>query len=591
MSDVGKKFAAGKYYGCHRYFGAHKTKNGVRFRLWAPQVKAVYVTGSFCAWKEDEYPMTEKKPGIWECFVRSVAEGDLYKFVIECESGERMFKADPVAFEAEIRPGTASVFTDALGFRWRDGEWMKSRRALPRPMNIYEVHLGSWLREKDGGFLGYEELADRLSAYVSEMGYTHVELMPVTEHPYDGSWGYQTTGYFAPTSRYGKPRELMRLVDRLHRAGIGVIMDWAGGHFCRDGFALGRFNGSALYEGADHQQWGTYKFDFSRGEVRSFLISSVMYWLGKYHMDGIRVDGVTSMLFLNFGVFTEDNIREGNVDKDAVLMLTELNRAVRERFPTAFTVAEESTDWPHVTGEEGLGFSYKWDMGWMNDTLEYVSLPFSERPGRHRLLNFSMMYAFSERFLLPLSHDEVVHGKRSLIGRMPGSYEQKFRGLRLLMLYQMCHPGAKLNFMGSEIAQFAEWDHEKGVEWFMADYPAHREHREYVRALNEFYLKENCLWEKDGGWDGFEWIDADDSDNCVLSFIRRAAGKCAAVVLNFSDRDHVCTLKMPENGRYTAVFATEPVGESVEVRRGVMKLKLGALSGVVLKREEKHEQQ
>ncbi|MBO4331439.1 MAG: 1,4-alpha-glucan branching protein GlgB, partial [Oscillospiraceae bacterium] len=530
MTDVAKRFAAGKYYDCHRYFGAHAVKNGVRFRVWAPGVKAVYVTGSFCGWKENEHPMAEKTPGIWECCVRSATEGDLYKFVIDCENGERLFKADPVAFAAEKQPGTASVYAGPLSYRWRDGEWMKSRSALPRPMNIYELHLGSWLRGARDGFPDYDELADRLSAYAAEMGYTHVELMPVTEHPYDGSWGYQTTGYFAPTSRYGTPKGLMRLVDRLHRAGIGVIMDWAGGHFCRDGFALGRFNGGALYEGADHQQWGTYKFDFSRGEVRSFLISSVMYWLGKYHVDGIRVDGVTSMLFLNFGVFTEDNIREGSVDRDAVLMLTELNRAVRERFPTAFTVAEESTDWPHVTGEEGLGFSYKWDMGWMNDTLEYFSLPFYERPRRHGLLNFSMMYAFSERFILPLSHDEVVHGKRSLIGRMPGSYEQKFMGLRLLMLYQLCHPGAKLNFMGSEIAQFAEWDHEKGVEWFMTDYPAHREHREFVRALNAFYLKESCLWEKDGGWDGFEWIDADDAENCVVSFVRKGTKGFAVVV-------------------------------------------------------------
>jgi 1,4-alpha-glucan branching enzyme len=591
MSDVAERFAAGKYYDCHRYFGAHKTKNGVRFRVWAPQVKAVYVTGSFCGWEEDKYPMEERYPGIWECCVRSVRKGDLYKYVIDCRSGERLFKADPVAFEAERPPGTASVFADLPGFRWRDGQWMKSRGALPRPMNIYEVHLGSWLRGTENGFPDYDELAERLSGYAAEMGYTHVELLPVTEHPYDGSWGYQTTGYFAPSSRYGEPRGLMRLVDRLHRAGIGVIMDWAGGHFCRDGFALGRFNGGALYEGADHQQWGTYKFDFSRGEVRSFLISSVMYWLGKYHMDGIRVDGVTSMLFLNFGVFTEDNMREGSVDGNAVRMLTELNRAVRERYPTAFTVAEESTDWPHVTGEEGLGFSYKWDMGWMNDTLEYVSLPFSERPGRHRLLNFSMMYAFSERFILPLSHDEVVHGKRSLIGRMPGSYEQKFKGLRLLMLYQACHPGAKLNFMGGEIAQFAEWDHEKGVEWFMTDYPAHREHREFVRALNAFYKKESCLWEKDGGWDGFEWIDADDAADCVLSFIRRGEKSCVAVVLNFSDAERVCALRLPENGRYKTVFATEPGGRSVEVKRGEARLRLGALCGVVLKREEKHEQQ
>lgn len=591
MSGVSVRFAAGEYFNCHKYFGAHPVKNAVRFRVWVPGVKAVFVTGSFCGWEPEKYPMTQIRPGIWEICIGGVSDGDIYKYVIDTAGGERLFKADPVAFMAEKQPGTASVYTDIRGFRWRDGKWMKSRRPSPRPMNIYEVHLGSWMRRKDGGFLSYEELADKLSAYVKDMGYTHVELLPLTEHPFDGSWGYQTTGYFAPTGRYGSPGGLMRLVDRMHRAGIGVIMDWAGGHFCRDGFGLGRFNGQALYEGADHQQWGTYKFDFSRGEVRSFLISSVMYWLEKYHIDGIRVDGVTSMLYLNFGVFTDDNMREGTVDENAVTMLKTLNREVRSRFPTAFTVAEESTDWPHVTGSEGLGFTCKWDMGWMNDTLKYCSLPFAERGRAHNLLNFSMMYAFSERFVLPLSHDEVVHGKRSLIGRMPGSYEQQFRALRVLALYQMCHPGAKLNFMGSEIAQFAEWDCGGSVEWFLTDYPAHREHREFIRALNRFYLSERCLWERETGWDGYEWIDADDSARSVISFIRKGEKDFVAAVLNFSERDHTYKLKLPENGKYKTVFSTDMSGESYLARRGETVIKLSALSGIILKKEEKHEQQ
>jgi len=434
-------------------------------------------------------------------------------------------------------------------------------------MNIYEVHAGSWKVHEDGSFLTYRELADELVPYVSDMGYTHIELMPLSEHPFDGSWGYQVTGYFAPTSRYGSPDDLMYLIDKCHRAGIGVIMDWVPGHFCRDAHGLGRMNGHKLYEIKDHAHWGTYIFDYGRKQVRSFLLSNAYYWLDRYHIDGIRVDGVSSMLYLNYGIDDpkekQFNKNGGEENLEAISLLQEFNRMVGENFPGVFTVAEESSAWPLVTyppEKGGLGFHYKWDMGWMNDTLRYFSTDCYFRKYEHNLLSFSMMYAFSENFILPLSHDEVVHGKKSLIGRMPGSYSDQFRELKLLAMYQMCHTGAKLNFMGNEIAQFIEWRYYEGIEWFLLGYDNHRMHQEFIRSLNMFYRNEPALWKDDSDWDGFSWIDADNGEQSVLSFYRTDPDSTSRIVcvLNLAPVDYPeYELGTPDHGIYREILSSD----------------------------------
>jgi 1,4-alpha-glucan branching enzyme len=399
------------------------------------------------------------------------------------------------------------------------------------------------------------------------MGYTHIELLPVMEHPFDGSWGYQVTGYYAATSRYGAPKDLMYLIDCCHRAGIGVILDWVPGHFCRDAHGLGRFNGEKLYEDMDHAQWGTYTFDFGRGEVRSFLMSNAVFWLEMYHADGLRVDGVSSMLYLNFSIDDPSKKRTnrlgGDGNLEAIDFLRQFNQVVGEQFPGAFTAAEESSAWPMVTKppqEGGLGFHYKWDMGWMNDTLKYMQTDFPWRPGAQDKLTFSMMYAFSENFILPLSHDEVVHGKCSLIGRQPGDYWRQFAGLRLLALWQMTHSGGKLNFMGNEFGQFIEWRFYEGLEWFLLDYDHHRQHQEYIKALNHVYLEQSCFWLRDFSWEGFQWIDADNRDQSVLSYVRRGdkPNDLALVVINFQTHSHFdFRLGVPKAGHYEEIFNSD----------------------------------
>ena len=578
-------FGEGTNYYSHRILGAHlMTVNGeagVRFAVWAPGARRVQVVGEFTQWEQSPAELEcLGSSGVWAGFVPGLGEGGLYKYRIETAAGEVLFKADPYAFSAELRPGTCSRVTDLSGYAWKDGAWMNRRAKrdhFKRPLNIYELHLGSWKQhnvprpgEKDvppGAFYSYREAADHLVGYVKDMGYTHIELMPVMEHPFDGSWGYQVTGYFAATSRHGAPKDLMYLVDCCHRAGIGVILDWVPGHFCRDAHGLGRFNGEKLYEDMDHAHWGTYTFDFGRKEVRSFLLSSAVFWMEQFHADGIRVDGVSSMLYLNFAIDDPAQKRynrygeEGNLE--AVSFLQEFNRVIGTAFPGAFTVAEESSAWPNITAPPevgGLGFHYKWDMGWMNDTLRYMQTDFPWRSGEHGKLTFSMMYAFSENFVLPLSHDEVVHGKRSLIGRQPGDYWRQFAGLRLLALYQMTHPGGKLNFMGGEFGQFIEWRYYEELEWFLLGYDSHRKHQEFIKALNRVYLEQSSLWQREHGWDGYEWIDADDNERGILSYARMGEkpNDVTVTVLNFQTDSHFgFRIGVPRPGRYKEILNSD----------------------------------
>ena len=569
-------FAEGTWLRCYDKLGAHPMKldgeNGYFFAVWAPDVKSVHVVGSFNDWNTTDFAMQSVgDSGIWQTFIPNVPEGASYKYFIECHDGRSFYKADPMAFYAEVVPQTASRTAD-LGYRWHDGLYLARRKKLGhmgRPLNIYEVHLSSWRRHEDGSFYTYAEFERELIPYVLEMGYSHIELMPVTEHPFDGSWGYQTTGYFAATSRYGSPTEFMSFVDACHAAGIGVILDWAPGHFCRDAHGLGRFNGEMLYECGDHKHWGTYKMNFGRGEVRSFLLSSALFWLEQFHIDGIRVDGVTSMLYLNFDRDEGDerlkNHLGGEENLDAINFIRQLNSTVGQRFPGVMMIAEESTAWPFVTRPPesgGLGFHYKWDMGWMNDTLRYCQVDFPFRRWSQNLLTFSTMYAFNENFILPLSHDEVVHGKCSLIGRMPGDYWRQFAGVRALQLYQMCHSGAKLNFMGNEFAPFIEWRWYEELEWFMLGYEAHEKHRRFNAALGNLYLQERALWEKACVSDGFRWLDADDADHAVLSFLR--SGKRPAddliVLLNFCPEvEDGYRVGVPSRGTYEEIFNSDCV--------------------------------
>ena len=566
-------FNQGQYFHSYRIFGAHPVEGGVRFTVWCPEVKSVGVIGSFNDWTP-QYLTPQGSTGVYSGIIPEAKPGDLYKYRITTAAGETFDKADPYAFWAEVRPGTASRIAQLDGYTWHDGRYQAIRRSTksPRPMNIYEVHLGSWKQQEhpedpDYPFLSYRQLADELIPYAKDMGYTHLELLPVMEHPFDGSWGYQVTGFFAPTSRYGGPQDFMYFVDQAHQHGLGVILDWVPGHFCRDAHGLGRFNGKMLFEGADHPEWGTYKFDFSRSEVRGFLISSALYWLGCYHADGIRVDGVTSMLYLNFGLpdWAEKtyNNQGGEENTAAVEFLRQLNDAVHTFAPGTITVAEESSAWPHVTGDTasgGLGFDYKWDMGWMNDTLEYCKTDFPFRSYHHNKLTFSMAYGFSERFILPLSHDEVVHGKLSLMGRMPGDYWRQFAGLRLLALYQITHPGGKLSFMSTEYGPFIEWREYESLEWFLLDYPAHKMHQDYVKQLNRLYQNIPALWQDDHSWEGFHWLDADDSAQSILLFRRtgREKTKAVTVLLNFQpDVYSDFRIGVPYPGQYQEILSSD----------------------------------
>ncbi|OPX81060.1 MAG: 1,4-alpha-glucan branching enzyme GlgB [Pelotomaculum sp. PtaB.Bin013] len=540
------------------------------FAVWAPNARKVSVVGDFNAWRTAAHPMENYlDSGIWVNFIKSLKSGERYKYCIETKEGQIIYKADPFAVYAELRPHTASRIFPLVGYIWQDEAWLVSRRHKQHkkePMLIYEVHLGTWQKRENNDFLNYREIADRLIPYVKEKGFTHLELLPVAEHPFDGSWGYQVTGFFAATSRYGNPHDLMYLIDCSHQAGIGVILDWVPGHFCRDAHGLGQFDGTPLYEAGSHAQWGTYRFNFKKTEIWSFLISNALFWFDIYHIDGLRVDGVSSMLYLDFGTENGDwlpNEYGGRENLAAVKFLRKLNEQVYKYFPDAVMVAEEASTWPFVTRppyDGGLGFSYKWNMGWMNDTLKYFSLGFEQRRYNHNLLTFSLLYSFSEDFILPFSHDEVVHGKKSLVDRMPGDYWQKFAGLRTLYLYLICHPGKKLLFMGGEFAQFIEWKQDAQLDWFLKDYDMHKMFSDYVMEVNKLYLREKSLWEEDHCWQGFEWIDADNSAQSVFVFQRRTAGsnEFVVVAINLLTQAYpVFRIGVPEPGIYTVVLNTD----------------------------------
>jgi 1,4-alpha-glucan branching enzyme len=537
-----------------QFLGAHPETQGKKegwvFRVWAPDAKEVGVMGDFNEWQQFKNPMTKISVGVWETFIPGLTEFSSYKYAIKTRFGNVNEKADPYAFHAETRPLTASKLVNLDGYEWGDTEYINNRKsALNAPLNIYELHLGSWRRTLENGMLSYHDIARELTDYVLEMGYTHVELLPIMEHPFDKSWGYQVTGYFAPTSRFGTPKDFMFLVDTLHKAGIGVILDWVPAHFPKDGFGLIEFDGNYQYEYSDpsrreHTDWGTRIFDYGRNEVRSFLMSSALFWLEQYHADGLRVDAVASMLYLDYGNKKNyvPNVYGGRENLEAVNLLQKLNEQVYAAFPHTLMIAEESTAWPMVTKPTymgGLGFNFKWNMGWMNDTLHYIKQDPIFRQYNHNDLTFSMMYAFSENYVLPVSHDEVVHLKCSLISKMPGYYVDKFAGVRVYLGYMIAHPGKKLNFMGNEIGQFSEWSEEHSLDWHLLDFDSHRSLQHYVQTLNGLYRNNPSFWELDTSWEGFRWINVGDYQGNTLAFGRVAKdGSEVQCLFNFSPVPH-----------------------------------------------------
>ena len=570
-------FHTGDSVRAYDFLGAHlvnrNDKNGVVFRVWAPTARSVSVAGDFNNWNNEANYMYNIGYGVWEVFVEGVKEFCTYKYCIESEYGDRLMKADPYAFHAQTRPGQTSVVYDIESYSWNDSEWFNKRKEnniSSSPMNIYEIHAGSWRKYPDGNFFNYQKLADELIPYLKEMHYTHVQLMPIMEYPYDGSWGFQTTGYYAPTSRYGTPSDFMAFVDKLHGEGIGVILDWVPSNFPTDDFGLARFDGSPLYESNDpktskRDSWGTCLFNYARFEVTSFLVSCAMFWLDKYHIDGLRIGALSSMLYLDYGKSEgewEPNKFGGKENLDAVDFVKRLNTAVHMYHPDVMMFAEENTSWPKLTHkieDGGLGFDFKWNMGWMNDMLHYMSLNSMWRPFNHDSLTFSFYYAFSEKFLLPISHDEVSHGKGSLIKQMPGKYDEQFAGVRAFITYMYAHPGKKLVFMGTEIGQFDEWNHEEAIQWDLLEFEKHKKLRTFFKELNKFYLDCKPLYELDTVWKGFDWIHHDDYTNSVIAFKRTDKnGDEIVSVCNFQPirRDEYC-IGVPKYGLYDEVFNSD----------------------------------
>ena len=566
----GTNFRAFDYLGAH--FGKKGKRRGVWFRTWAPRALAVSVVGDFNGWNAEATPMERvSEEGVYEAFVAGLAEYDNYKFAVTSAKGV-IYKADPYAFHGETPPATASKLYDLEGYVWRDAAFRRRSEKTPvysSPVNIYEVNLGSWKKKEDGGYLTYRELAAELVPYVKKMGYTHVEFMPVSEYPYDGSWGYQVTGYFSITARFGTPKDFMFLVDEFHREGIGVILDWVPAHFPKDEHGLCEFDGTPCYEyqGADKMEnkgWGTRVFDWGRNEVQCFLISNAVFLFEKYHIDGLRVDAVAAMLYLDYdkkaGEWTP-NEYGGNYNLEAIAFFRKLNEAIFAMFPYAMMIAEESTAFPMITKPAylgGLGFNYKWNMGWMNDTLSYMQTDPYFRAGAHNKMTFSMYYAFSENFILPLSHDEVVHGKKSLLDKMPGEYNDKFANLRAYMGYMMSHPGKKLVFMGAEFGQFKEWAYKEGLEFFLLEYDMHKKLHRFFREINAYYKNTPALYEIEDSWNGFEWIYPDDRDRNVLAYKRFAKdGTPVYVAINFSGVDIPDFQMKAERGKYVKAFDTD----------------------------------
>ena len=596
-------FHRGEYRQAYEYFGAHPTRNSTVFRIWAPSAKSVAVVGDFNDWtaREEDYCHKITNEGIWEVEIKKIKKGNLYKYQIETSWGEKILKSDPYAFYSELRPQTASIINGKPKFRWSDKKWLNNREiGYAKPINIYEVHLGSWKKKEDGTYYNYKEIAELLVEYMLEMNYTHIEIMPITEYPFDGSWGYQGTGYYSVTSRYGTPEDFMYFVNHFHKNNLGVILDWVPGHFCKDSHGLYRFDGSACYEYEDpslgENEWGSANFNVSRNEVRSFLLSNLYFWIKEFHIDGIRMDAISNMLYYRDGL---------SENKRSVEFLQYLNQSLHEEYPDIMLIAEDSSAWPLVTkyqADGGLGFDFKWNMGWMNDTLKYMEQDPFFRKSHHGKLTFSFMYAFSENFILPLSHDEIVHGKNSILNKMPGYYEDKLAHVKNLYSYQMAHPGKKLNFMGNEFVQGLEWRYYEQLEWqLLKDNKGSQDIQKYVKALNKLYLEEEALWHD--GQDGFEWIEHENINENMLIFLRKTLDMQDFIiaVFNFSGKDHEkYPLGVPlEDGEYEVILDSnekrfggsyqgrkrnyKPIKKSWNYREQYIEIKIAKNSAIFLK--------
>ncbi|BEO95612.1 1,4-alpha-glucan branching protein GlgB [Fusobacterium polymorphum] len=596
-------FHRGEYRQAYEYFGAHPTRNSTVFRIWAPSAKSVAVVGDFNDWiaREEDYCHKITNEGIWEVEIKKIKKGNLYKYQIETSWGEKILKSDPYAFYSELRPQTASIVNGNPKFRWADKRWLNSREiGYAKPINIYEVHLGSWKKKEDGTYYNYKEIAELLVEYMLEMNYTHIEIMPISEYPFDGSWGYQGTGYYSVTSRYGTPEDFMYFVNYFHKNNLGVILDWVPGHFCKDSHGLYRFDGSACYEYEDpslgENEWGSANFNVSRNEVRSFLLSNLYFWIKEFHIDGIRMDAISNMLYYRDGL---------SENKRSVEFLQYLNQSLHEEYPDIMLIAEDSSAWPLVTkyqADGGLGFDFKWNMGWMNDTLKYMEQDPFFRKSHHGKLTFSFMYAFSENFILPLSHDEIVHGKNSILNKMPGYYEDKLAHVKNLYSYQMAHPGKKLNFMGNEFVQGLEWRYYEQLEWqLLKENKGSQDIQKYVKALNKLYLEEEALWHD--GQDGFEWIEHENINENMLIFLRKTPNMedFIIAVFNFSGKDHEkYPLGVPlEDGEYEAILDSnekkfggsyqgrkrkyKPIKKSWNYREQYIEIKIAKNSAIFLK--------